>query len=69
MPGYPAGLYESWRYEDKLMLAAAWLARATGKSSYLAAAYRHFQDAASGDVSPYFTYDSHFASATAVLLG
>ena len=31
LPGYPADLYGSDLYEDKLMLAASWLYRATGE--------------------------------------
>ena len=32
-PGYPSDLYKSNRYRDKLMLAAAWLYRATGEGA------------------------------------
>ncbi|PSC67746.1 endo-beta-1,4-glucanase 1 [Micractinium conductrix] len=42
-PGYPSDLYKSNRYRDKLMLAAAWLYRATGNATYLTAARTHYQ--------------------------
>ncbi|EFN58136.1 hypothetical protein CHLNCDRAFT_141891 [Chlorella variabilis] len=69
MPGYPQDLYESNRYHDKLMLAAAWLHRATGNASYLDAAHRHFQQTSFDNISPYTSYDSQFTMAATLLLG
>ncbi|EFN57879.1 hypothetical protein CHLNCDRAFT_8109, partial [Chlorella variabilis] len=55
-PGYP-DVYKSSRYLDKLMLAAAWLHRATGNTTYLAQAHKHYNDAGGRwQMAPYISW-------------
>lgn len=64
-PG-PTQVYTSSRYTDKLMYAAAWLYRANGSTSYLDAAYSHWQ---AGDRDIFVGWDSATAPAANLLLG
>ena len=59
-------VYSSSRYLDKLMLAAAWLFRATGQAKYANDAYSFWQGAGSGDI--YAGWDSAYAPAINLLL-
>ncbi|KAI7836339.1 hypothetical protein COHA_009798 [Chlorella ohadii] len=75
--GYPEWLYGTSYYNDKLMLAAGWLFRATGNSTYLDAAHRHWlaaggrkghRDKWGGEVNPYISWDSLYGPAAVNLL-
>lgn len=58
---------------DKLMLAASWLYRATGSSSYLTAAQSHWTAGGGsmgvGTVSPYVDWSTLWGPAVVNMLG
>ena len=58
-------VYASSRYGDKLMFAAAWLARATGEAQFIDAAYAHWL---AGDRDIFVGWDSTTAPAANLLL-
>lgn len=63
-------VYESSRYHDKLMYAAAWLFKATGRRSFLNRAQRHWREAPGYPYANiYVGYDSVYAPAVNLLLG
>lgn len=61
-------VYSSSRYLDKLLLAAAWLRRATGEAAFADAALAHWQAASPGGGDIYVGWDSTTVPAAILLL-
>ncbi|PSC72455.1 Endoglucanase A [Micractinium conductrix] len=70
-PGYDSSLYATNRYCDKLLLAAAWLGRATGNATYFGEARQWWLAALEEDGGPnvFVSWDSVAPAAAELLTG